>query len=410
MTATLHDLLCRARLLITDLPADGDGAELAIATLGPMGRAMRVLAGDGLDKHSGIGPRTMAVAELARRCERTATGWPTPTARLLDMAGVAADAASRLSVDLGRGDRWPVAVEFAEVARQCELAARRHPPFRPLSPLCSVHRLTGLIERLAAIDPSDPQRRAGLDRPIPSPCLPCGPVGPGLAVDAAAGLAAEIDTATAGPGLRVREARAVAVVCTVVARYLTQVYVRPPLTHHTDPLAAVRDWRAVHRTLIPFRDHVRDSPHDSSPLIDRLALLRRCLNDSDLGQNTVDLGRSATHARMIANQLPTTAAALATGLARTADRSLIIAPARLLPAEQARTDPTRTAAVIRNQLVPVNRFDIDPVTTALRRVETSSVCLAAQLAHTAGYVGVQPQPHLAAALISRAGHTRDLHI
>ena len=105
----------------------------------------------------------------------------------------------------------------------------------------------------------------------------------------------------------------------------------------------------------------------------------------------------ATAARATVNQLPTIARHLHSAISAWADDGRLIARARHLPRSDEHID-----AVIHNRFVIATPADVGPVLLAAQVTARLAAAQSSELHRSADHVGIQPHPHLAAALVDRS--------
>ena len=112
-------------------------------------------------------------------------------------------------------------------------------------------------------------------------------------------------------------------------------------------------------------------------------------------------GDVASLARGAVNQLPHLARHVENAIERWAGEGRLIARARNLPRSERHVD-----AVLRDRFVIATAADVAPVLLATQVTRRLSSTLAGELHRSAGRVGVQPHPRLAAALVEEAAGRR----
>ncbi|SFE95919.1 hypothetical protein [Blastococcus tunisiensis] len=395
---------------VTARAADGSGTptftiEDTVGALGHAGRALRRLAGDGLDARA-VSRRGRMVAQLGASCQVAGSLWPATGGPLTDLMGAAADLAGRERPPVGRAERRAVCAEFAAAADQCAQLAQRLVPQATVHEFGEVRRLAAAVERDAQANPPGPAAGAVLDRLIPVTRVPVGLTGAQVAAEAAATLVAAIDRADRQGGLALREFRAVAAAAELSTRNIAAVAAALPGGDNGQPWrSAAIAWQVAGRATYLFEDGHR-APR--TEVTDWANLIPDALH-RDLGTAAgIDAASLRAHGdlrelipavQQVANQIPVVADQLAATTLRWAKEGRLSASARDLPQMEDMPEQ-RIRDVIAGHRVIASGEDFDPLTRSVTRAGSLSTALADALNH-AEPAGSPMQPNLAAAYAAR---------
>jgi hypothetical protein len=119
-------------------PAASTTIEDVTGALVHLGRALTGLTDDGLTPADS--PRQRTATALGAACVTAGGLWPRTGGPLTDLAGAAADLVGRDRPVLGRGHRWAVTVELAEVTDHCARLASRLLPQAAVAEMSAVRR------------------------------------------------------------------------------------------------------------------------------------------------------------------------------------------------------------------------------------------------------------------------------
>ena len=414
MATSIRDLLTEIRRRTThpdDRILGMHDADAAVAALAPFGRALSRLADDGLTG-THAGDRETTVRHLAAACITAASGWRPGTGPVTEQAAAAADLLGLLRDRLTGAERWSAAAALSDAVRRCAQTAQRHPSYQGMLNLAHVYVAAAAVIQLADAAPPDPLRRTALDRQLPYASLPAGLSGIAVAAEAAPALAAALRSAAHGPGITLSDGLSAIAAAYTAAHYAaTLAAALRAQTVNTDGepwRTAPAAWRAAHCAFNVFDDGTRGRPPDATAVTRWARLLDGGLKhdltpDVPLREQLrarPDLPELATSLRQVANHLPDVAEHLHLAVQRWAARRQLAAAARNLPYREGLLH-----AHLHNTIVIAQADDLDPPRAALRRAATLSTELAAELHRSAGRVGIQPQPYLAAAYTPNRGTT-----
>lgn len=346
-------------------PAVAD-AEAAIAALGHTGRALQRLIAPWAGGHA---KEWSDVEHLARACRAAAAEWSPRPGRLPDLVGVACDIVGRHDSELGRDERWAVAVEVATAARRCVDAAQRHEPYARVPTLKRARVAAAAVEREAAHRP--PAARSGtvLDKPIPA--IYDG--SPDASVlDAVAALSQALRRDTYQAALPITAALATAAAAEQVSRACLTVG-RPQTTVGRMPWQTTpASWQVVQAALVRFDDGSRRRSLGPSPSLaaavrvhEAVAQLRSRDDPNDAAVTTLP---------RVAAELPVLARALERAAIRWSREHTLFARAQNLVRRE-----ELVPAILAKRVVPIDELDMVPVIAALRVSERLSSSLAAEL-------------------------------
>lgn len=394
---------------VTARAADASGTpsptiEDTVGALGHAGRALRRLAGDGLD--AGASRRGLLVEHLGASCQAVAALWPATGGPLTDLMGAAADLAGRERPRVGRAERRAVCAEFAAAADRCAQLAQRLVPQATVYEFGEVRRLAAAVERDAQANPPGLAAGAVLDRLIPVTRVPVGLTGAQVAAEAAATLVAAIDRADRQGGLALREFRAVTAAGELSTRSIAAVAAALPGGDNGQPWrSAAIGWQVAGRATYLFEDGHRAPRTEVTNWANLIAdALQRDLGtaagiDGASLRARGDLPELVTAVRQVANQVPVLADQLAAATLRWAEEGRFSASARDLPQMEDMPEQ-RVRDVIAGHRVIASGEDLDPLTRSVTRAGSLSTALADALNH-AEPAGPPMQPKLVAAYAAR---------
>lgn len=377
----------------------------AAGALAELGRALRGLAYDGLEPEVN-GRREDIARDLAESCaQNAATPHLDRNGRLTGLAGGLADAVGTFREEIGREQRWAIAVEVASAARVLTTYAAEGDR-RRTADLAWTHLTARALIVQALQDSPSVQSRAVLDRAVPRAMVPPDMPASQAALESLTVISNRLRRSAAELSRRpsLLEVFAVTRAAESTTRYATTA--AAALTGATMPDArpAAAIWYEVRDRLQPFTS--------AAPLQ---------LEDRDLGLwaqrahselrrefGTADQPRlmspasglkveAVRHLQAMVNEIPTIADHLATALEQLADHGELHAVATRLPFREQRLEQFLT-----HRAVVADRFD---VVTVMDRLGDAAK-LAAELATTLNQAGgpriTPPQPGLAAANAERA--------
>jgi hypothetical protein len=379
--------------------------EDTIGALGQAGRALRRLAGDGLDARV-ASRRGRVVAQLGASCQAAATLWPDTGGPLTDLMGAAADLAGRERPPVGRAERRAVCAEFAAAADQCAHLAQRLVPQATVHEFGEVRRLAAAVERDTQANPPGLAAGAVLDRLIPVTRVPAGLTGAQVAGEAAATLVATIDRAERQGGLALREFRAVTAAAELSIRNIAAVAAALPGGDNGQPWrSAAIAWQVAGRATYLFEDGHRASRTEVTNWANLIpdALHRHLGTAAGIDASSLrahgDPQELITALQQVANQIPVVADQLAATTLRWAKEGRLSASARDLP-QMDDMPEQRVRDVIAGHRVIASGQDLDPLTRSITRAGSLSTALADAF-NRAGLAGPPMQPSLTAVYAAR---------
>lgn len=362
-------------------------AEAAITAFGYAARELRWLAMATADR-AADSQRWSAVGQLIAACGAATAAWPARPGRLPDLVGAACDVLSTRTGERGEKERWAVTVELSRTTRHCAELALRHRPYVRVPALHWVHAAAAEVERRATQRPPEPGSGIVLDLPVPAP----RPVAhPAAVFDAAANLGRALrDERTAGP-LSISAALATMAAAEDAARRCVVFASTSGGSNEGVWRYAPDSWRVAYGALVRFQDAgCRRRNADPSETVRVAFGLQRAL--ARIGRDGDVDAQEATALRGVANQLPLLARELNLAARRWAGERTLYARARdLLHTED------MVPAILTDSTVPATAEHLGPVVAAIRTAERLSAALPVELNRTAGQLGHQPQPQLAAA-------------
>jgi len=381
----------------------------AAGALDHASRALQRLADGGLGAELG-GPHEMLAKELSAACRAAGTlTWRHTGGELTDLMGAAADLAVTDALELGRGQRWAITVEFAAAADHCAALAQRGLRYKAFD-FGEVRRLAKSIERAAQLDPPTPLARAALDRLVPQSELAPAWTGTHVAAEASASLLSSIEHAEPRGGLTLREMKAVTMAAETISGYAAAAVTGLTDDGHGQPWrAAPVAWQVVRNTTGIFDDGRWSSPTDPKDIIAAADLIQAALRydlgpASTMGRESlaarVDLPLLVTELQQTANQTPLIAAQLHSVARRWAGDGSLHAPAADLPPMD-KMPVARIQKVLTQQRIRATGKDLEPMVRAIARAGALSNGLAAALNEIPASRPVT-QPNLAAIYARRA--------
>jgi hypothetical protein len=407
VVSSVHALLETAAHAVGAGELDAAQAEAHAAALGQVGRGLEALADEPIRVAAGrLAQRRLITAELGTACNAAAALWPHVPARVVDLAGAAADLVAVTAPSLDRDQRWAGAMTLADLARDCAAAAMSFPPYARVPGLTRVTRLCDLLTDASAADPSAPRGFAWLDRPIPAGRLPTQASIDDRVIECAASLVDELGRELRDRRLNVYTALATSAAaeeCTRRAEALLGV-LRPPNPYQRPPAHAAQSWRVLQAALIRFDDGSRHSAMARSTVPALALALHEAMRTLRLNHDRSNLDTVATTVRFVANQLPAIAETVEAALLHAAHDHTLVARARSLG-----TSEDHLGAKIHDRAVVVTPRDIGPVLNTARITARLSTSLAVELDRSAATVGLQPHPYLVRALADGFRHEQLAH-
>ncbi|HEY3713185.1 MAG TPA: hypothetical protein VGL39_01560 [Jatrophihabitantaceae bacterium] len=363
----------------------------ALTTISAAAQILSWLRRDGVQADP-YGIREHAVTALATATRHVATasrGLPDSRAALL--LGAAGDVIGTLQHDLGREDRWALALAVADTVRRASTLYKSAGPSAPNRHVDWSRRAAVILAHLGAEHPPEPRHLTVQDRPVPDPVV-------GRATTALATAAQAVDNVTrlvqrsSGP-LPLYQLKAITALAETAVRYLTAVAATAAPNSDDAWDRVPRTWTRVRHDIGVFHDGQLVRRNGSDHLLAWAALghdaIARALGPADqITASTVAALTTTdkTHLIEIANQLPTIATALRAQLADVDGRAF----ARItdLPHQE-----RRITEQIRGLPVIANGPDFATAHATLRSAELLSTRLASELP---GRIAVATsQPHLA---------------
>ena len=350
----------------------------AARSLDELGRALRRLAGDGLEL-SVKGSREEIVVDLAESCAQNALGVERDlSGRLAALAGAVADTVDGLREQIGRDERWAIAAEVAAAVRVVSTCAADGDG-RRTADLAWTHLTARALAAQAAQDPPRPASLAILDRPVPRPVLPPDMPASRAAMESMVVITDRLRRATAGLSRRptLLEVFAVSRAAESTVRY--GAIASATLTGRVmpDALLAAAIWYEVRDRMRPFTDAapLTIDERDLGMCAQRTHIeLRREFGSPDqlrlAYENRPGLKANAVrHLQAMVNEIPDVADQLAAAIEQMADHGELHALASKLPFRE-----YRVSEFLTRKPVVADRFD---VMTVLHRLEVAGELAAA---------------------------------
>ncbi len=384
------------RVLVESTQGAADASSL-FAALDDLGRALCLIG-----RSAPLEPTRMRLTQHAAlesfgiRCRRLAELWPHTPGRLGQLTAVAADIVAADAGQLDDGQRWAVGIELGSTAARLIESACLCGPYDRLADVERARRTARAVRELGRRLPPGPVDRVVLDRPIVNLDSP----GPSTVAAAAAGLSRAVEADARAGVLDVRAALAACTAAESAAQLGVEVADHLSSTDSSRGGSwrrAPQAWQVLNAALVRFDDGGRrrgDYPGATREWAQRLHEAALSLLDP---QNRPAEADAATAARATANQLPTIAGHLHSAISGWADAGRLIARARHLPRSGEHVD-----AVVHNRFVIATPGDVGPVLLAAQVTARLAAAQAGELHRSAEHLGIQPQPHLAAALAAQS--------
>jgi hypothetical protein len=359
--------------------------------IGHLGRGLRRLVDDGITAIDSDRQDTVRLASVA--CADVGRLWPHPAGPLCDLGGVAADLIALDSRDIGRAQRWAVAVELAETADSCAASVGRVLPNADVEELHRLGQALVHLERQALVYPPTAADVVVLDRLVPTP-MSDRTDAPMSSVEAAASLGNAVAEFAARQQLTLREFRAVVAAGEISARYATVLARSGELAVTA---ATPTAWHLLGRLSLVFADGRGSSAAQGATVIPAAQALVQALR-SDFGSISelhpsppVDRQPLIGVVRDVVVQLPAVADRLKTSVDHWARTGSLIARAADLP-PMPDMPPSRVADVISARRTRAHHDDFSVLRSALHRASELSGALAVALNSAAdGRPPLQPR-------------------
>jgi hypothetical protein len=350
----------------------------AAGSLHELGRALRRLTYDGLEL-SVNGSREEIVRDLAESCAQNARGVERDQAgRLTALAGAVADSIGRVREQMGRDERWAIALELATAVRVVSTYAAEGAG-RRTADLTWTHLIARSLAAQAVQDPPRPPSLAILDRPVPRPLLPPHMPASHAALESLVMITDMLRRATAGLARRptLLEAFAVSRAAQSTARYAAIAAATLAGRARPDTLPASAVWYEVRDRLRPFTDAapLATDERDLGMWAQRTHIeLRREFGSPEQIRLAADQrpgpkANAFLHLQAMVNKIPDVADHLAAAIEQMADHGELHALASKLPFRE-----YRVTEFLTRKAVVADRFD---VMTVLHRLEVAGALAAA---------------------------------
>jgi hypothetical protein len=319
-----------------------------------------------------------AVTALATATRNVATASRgLPDTRAAQLLGAAGDVIGTLRHDLGRDERWALALAVADTVRRASTLYNTAGPSAPNRHVDWSRRAAVLLAHLGAERPPDPHRLSIHDRPIPDPIVGRPATTLAAAAQAVDNMSHLLHRPTGASALY--QLRATAAVAETAARYLAALAAAADLYRDDGWDRVPQSWSHVRRELGVFHEGQLLRRDSGDRLLDWAArahdALVRALGPADqINSNTVAALSAPDHTHLIqvAHQLPTIANTLRAQLSGLDGR--VFARIADLPRQERRiTEQIRAVPVV------ADGPDFGPAHTSLRRAEVLSTRLAAEL-------------------------------
>ncbi len=379
MSTSIRDLLTAANDELDTARTRGSAIRAGTEALTTISAAAPILARLQRDRHRPDldGIREHAIGGLAIATRHVATSSNgLPDGRAAQLLATAGDIVGTLQTQLGRKDRWALALAIADTVRRATTLYDSAGPSAPNNHVDWARGAAVVLARLGAEQPPEPRQTSVEDRPVPDPLI-------GRASTALAAAAQAFGNVTDllgrnGEPMVLYQIKATTLLTETAARYLTAV--AATATDGTEPWrAAPQAWGRVRQEIGVLHDGQRVRADGSDRLLGWAARAHdnivRGLGPADQISGKAVAALSSTdqaHVLEIAHQLPTVAAALCTRL-REVDRHAFARIADLPKQER------RISDQIRGQPVIVVGPDLANATGALRSASNLSAHLAAEL-------------------------------
>jgi hypothetical protein len=349
----------------------------AVATLGQAQCVLRKLAHDGLDARIG-GDRESVANSLAALCGLVGGMWESAPARCSSLVGVLGDTIGRLRDELTQSDRWATAIRIAPIARKCAVAIEGSGPYAHVPELKALVQAAAEVQRVAAVNPPDPNRCAGLLRPIPVAGVPAGIARSQVAYEAMAEIVDHLGRA-GRDRLTVRQMVGVCRAAVSVAGGVEQLAPEGPRASK-----CLDAWHAARQGMSMFEDGRRCGPEDRVLLC--AARTREAMSRVHAMEPAALTPEDIAAVQQTGRLLPGLAAALDLEL-RIRRRSLIV------PVGEKPLHDGRVGEWLRREPFLATRHDVSYLLKALARAERAS----ARIPTADGLVPAITSPRLRAA-------------
>lgn len=376
----------------------------AAGALAELGRALRQLTRDGLEL--GVrGRRGNITHDLAEACaQNAATIEFDRSGRLTGLAGGLADIVGVLGDEIGREQRWAIAVEIASAARVLTTYAAEDDRRRTAA-LAWTHLTARALIVQALQDTPSVQHRAVLDRAVPPSMLPPDVPAARAALESMTVISDRLRRSAAELGRRptLLEVFAVTRAAESTTRYATTAAAVLAGKQPPDARPATAIWYEVRDRLQPFTSAAPLQLHDRD-----LGLwaqrahseLRREFGSPDQPQLSLPGGRKVDAVRNLqsmVNEIPAVADHLAIAVQQLADHGDLHALATRLPFREQRLDQ-----FLARRAVVADRFDVVAIMDRLGDAAKLAAELATTLDQAGGPASRPLQPDLLAAHAARA--------
>lgn len=377
----------------------------AAGALAELGRALRRLASDGLELDV-RGRRDNITHDLAESCEQNAATIELDrSGRLTGLAGGLADAAGVLSGQIGRDQRWAIAVEVASAARVVTTYAAEGDG-RRTADLAWTHLTARALIVAALQDTPSVQGRAVLDRAVPSTMLPPDVPAARAALESMTVISDRLRRSAAELGRRptLLEVFAVTRAAESTTRYATTAAAVLAGQQPPDARPAAAIWYEVRDRLQPFTSAapLQLEDRDLGLWAQRAhSELRREFGSAEQPEvNMTGGGRKVDAVRSLqsmVNEIPAIADHLAIAVQQLADHGDLHALATRLPFREQRLDH-----FLARRAVIADRFDVVAIMDRLGDAAKLAAELATSLDQAGGPTSRPMQPDLLAAHAARA--------
>jgi hypothetical protein len=406
MATSIRDLLHALEQEAPYLAGTPRQAHDAAGSLDELGRALRRLTYDGLEL-SVNGSREEIVRDLAESCAHNARGVERDrSGRPTALAGAVADTIGRVSEQMGRDERWAIALEVATAVRVVSTYAAEGDG-RRTADLAWTHLTARSLAAQAVQDPPRPTSLAILDRPIPRPMLPPDMPASRAAMESLVVITDQLRRATAGLARRptLLEVFAVCRAAESTTRYGAIAAARLARRARPDTLPASAVWYEVRDRIRPFTDAAPLTVHDRDlgMWAQRAHIeLRREFGPPDQPRLTDEQpfawkATAVMHLQAMVNEIPDLADQVAAAIEQMADHGELHALASNLPFRE-----YRTAAFLNRQPIVADRFDVMTVVHRLQVAGELAAAVAVDLDRSTPPTVEHQQPGRLAAYEARA--------
>lgn len=379
-------------------------------SIGELGRALDRLTRDGLELRVG-GTRDEIVGELAASCRQVAASIArAEDGRLTDLARAVADVAAMLRDDLGRDQRWAIAIEVAATIQVVSTYAAEGDRRRSAD-LAWTHLTARSLTNLGREDQPSAGTQAILDRPLPRTLLPVDTPASRAAAESLVVISDRLRRASGELTRRptLLEIFAVTRAAESTVRYAVAAGAAVAGRPLPDAMPAAAVWYEVRDRLQPFttaapltvqdrdlglwaqRAHL-ELRHEFGP-VDRLQL-----------SASSGAGASVTAVRdlvLMANEVPYVADQVGHAIMQLADHGELHAVASRLPFRE-----DRLSEFLANRAVVADRFDVAAVLDRLTDAGKLAAEVAIDLDRAAGGVADRDRPGVLADHQARVERSR----